>query len=86
MKNSKLTWSYDPALGTPHDWKRMMLQSREFGDKVALNLARRFGLLAYSEMVNSETTHLVCGQTKRTINLLKALLRGCWILTKVNFP
>ena len=39
MKNSKLTWSYDPALGTPHDWKRMMLQSGEFADKVALNLA-----------------------------------------------
>ena len=63
-----------------------MAQVEKADRDLAKEMARRFGLLAYSEMVNSETTHLVCGQTKRTINLLKALLRGCWILTKVNFP
>ena len=62
-----------------------MTQVEKADRDLAKEMARRFGLLAYSEMVNSETTHLVCGQTKRTINLLKALLRGCWILTKVNF-
>ena len=49
-------------------------------------MSRMFGVLGYSELVSSDTTHLVCGQNKRTVNLLKALLRGCWIITKVEFP
>ena len=40
-------------------------------------------MLGYRSSVTSETTHLVCGQNnKRTINTLKAMLRGCWILSK----
>ena len=49
---------------------------------LAQELSRRFGYLGYSGSVTSQTTHLVCGQNKRTINTLKAMLRGCWILSK----
>ena len=45
-------------------------------------MSARFGVLGYRDHINQETTHLVCGQTKRTVNLLKGLLRGCWILSR----
>ena len=48
---------------------------------LAQELTKRLGVLGYSKTVTSNTTHLVCGQKKRTINTLKAMLRGCWILS-----
>ena len=50
--------------------------------RLAQQLSQRFGGLGYRGTVTSETTHLVCGQNKRTINTLKAMLRGCWILSR----
>ena len=61
-----------------------MTQVEKADRELAKQMAERLGVLGYSETVDSDTTHLVCGQAKRTVNLLKALLRGCWILTKVN--
>ena len=61
-----------------------MTQVEKADRELAKQMAEMLGVLGYSETVDSDTTHLVCGQAKRTVNLLKALLRGCWILTKVN--
>lgn len=30
--------------------------------------------------VSPKTTHVVCGDEKRTINLLRGIAHGCWIL------
>ncbi|XP_034255908.1 uncharacterized protein LOC117653955 isoform X2 [Thrips palmi] len=30
--------------------------------------------------VSSRTTHVVCGESKRTINLLRGIAHGCWII------
>ena len=57
-----------------------MTQVEKADHELAKQMAEMLGVLGYSETVDSDTTHLVCGQA----NLLKALLRGCWILTKVN--
>ena len=59
-----------------------MTQMEKEDRSLAEELSRRFGVLGYRNTVTSETTHLVCGQNKRTINTLKAMLRGCWILTR----
>ncbi len=32
--------------------------------------------------VGPSTTHVICGEEKRTLNMLKAILRGCWILSR----
>lgn len=32
------------------------------------------------QKVSSQTTHVICGDEKRTVNLLKAIAHGCWIL------
>ena len=39
LKTRKLVWSNDPALGTPREWKTMMMEPGEFGDEAALTLA-----------------------------------------------
>ena len=31
-------------------------------------------------IVSPKTTHVVCGDEKRTINLLRGIAYGCWIL------
>lgn len=32
--------------------------------------------------VKYSTTHVICGEERRTLNMLRAILRGCWILNK----
>ena len=59
-----------------------MTQVEKEDRSLAQELTKRLGVLGYSKTVTSNTTHLVCGQKKRTINTLKAMLRGCWILSK----
>ena len=39
LKTKKLTWSGDPELGSPKEWRRNMLQLGVYGDEVALTLA-----------------------------------------------
>ena len=58
-----------------------MTQVEKEDRSLAQELTKRLGVLGYSKTVTSNTTHLVCGQKKRTINTLKAMLRGCWILS-----
>lgn len=35
-----------------------------------------------AQKVNSETTHVVFGDNRRTLNALRGMLRGCWIVSK----
>ena len=46
-------------------------------------LVKMFGVFTFSTSVTSNTSHVVSGEGKRTLNLLKGLLQGCWIVTKV---
>ena len=39
LKTKKLTWSDDPKLGSPKEWRRNMSQLGVYGDQVALTLA-----------------------------------------------
>lgn len=43
-------------------------------------IVRKLGGFFIEDEVTKSTTHLVAGEAKRTINLLRALARGCWIL------
>ena len=39
LKTGKLVWAFDPAVGTPSDWKRKMMKDGCWGDEVFLVLA-----------------------------------------------
>ena len=45
-------------------------------------LVKRFGSFGFHETISEKTTHVVCGDARRTINLVKGLVRGCWIISK----
>ena len=39
LRTGRLSWSFDPELGTLEDWKKRMLQDGTWGDEVFLVLA-----------------------------------------------
>ncbi|KAK5642659.1 hypothetical protein RI129_008826 [Pyrocoelia pectoralis] len=45
-----------------------------------IQIVRKLGVFFVEDEVSKKTTHLVVGESKRTINLLRAICRGCWIL------
>lgn len=45
-------------------------------------LVKKLGAFGFHETISEKTTHVVCGDARRTINLVKGLVRGCWILSK----
>ena len=45
-------------------------------------LVKKLGSFGFHETISEKTTHVVCGDARRTINLVKGLVRGCWILSK----
>ncbi|CAG9864508.1 unnamed protein product [Phyllotreta striolata] len=45
-------------------------------------VVRKLGRFAVEDEVSSRTTHLVVGEPKRTINMLRAITMGCWVLRK----
>ena len=44
-------------------------------------VVQKFGNFEYIHDVGSTTSHLVCGGNRRTLNVLRALARGCWIVS-----
>ncbi|XP_071523507.1 microcephalin-like isoform X2 [Panulirus ornatus] len=43
-------------------------------------IIKKLGSYEVTEQVNHSTTHVVCGEARRTLNLLFGIARGCWIL------
>jgi len=35
-----------------------------------------------TNIVNETTSHVICGEPRRTLNLLQCLARGVWLLSK----
>ena len=35
-----------------------------------------------AETVNETTTHVICGDSRRTLNVLQCVARGAWLLNK----
>lgn len=50
--------------------------------QVFAQIVSKLGGFFVENEVTKRTTHLICGGPIRTINLLRAIARGCWILRK----
>ena len=46
------------------------------------HLVKTLGAFDFHDAISERTTHVVCGDARRTMNLVKGLVRGCWILSK----
>ena len=45
-------------------------------------LVKQLGVYGYHDTITEKTTHVVTGSGKRTINLIKGMVLGCWIVTR----
>jgi len=45
------------------------------------SIVERLGRFNVTANVAHNTTHLVCGNPRRTVNILAGTLRGCWVLS-----
>eukprot|EP00096_Caligus_rogercresseyi_P011077 TRINITY_DN424_c0_g1_i4.p1 TRINITY_DN424_c0_g1~~TRINITY_DN424_c0_g1_i4.p1 ORF type:complete len:207 (+),score=77.45 TRINITY_DN424_c0_g1_i4:376-996(+) len=72
------------AQSTRH--KREIVCSSASNDDILIlkQIIPQFGFYL-SKSVSSRTTHVICcseGSTRRTLNVLRGILRGCWIVSK----
>ncbi|KAJ8954891.1 hypothetical protein NQ318_016830 [Aromia moschata] len=48
--------------------------------QVFYQIVKKLGGFVIEDEVSDKTTHLVAGEPKRTVNMLRAIARGCWIV------
>ncbi|KAL8590491.1 hypothetical protein ACOMHN_011704 [Nucella lapillus] len=46
-----------------------------------IGAVKRLGVFRLEDRVSKHTTHVVCGEARRTLNVLHALARGCWLVS-----
>ncbi|XP_076441368.1 uncharacterized protein LOC143280560 [Babylonia areolata] len=47
-----------------------------------IGAVKRLGVFRIEDKVSKHTTHVVCGEARRTLNVLNGLARGCWLISK----
>ena len=45
------------------------------------SIVKSLGGYDVSVEVNSKTTHVVCGDDRRTMNVLRGISTGCWVVS-----
>lgn len=45
-------------------------------------MVKKLGGFVIAENVNETTTHVICGEPRRTLNVLQCVARGAWLLNK----
>ncbi|KAL5020554.1 hypothetical protein ScPMuIL_003446 [Solemya velum] len=50
--------------------------------ELVISVVRKLGRFTITDMVCDHTTHLICGEARRTLNILYGLARGCWFVSK----
>ncbi|KAK7075440.1 BRCA1 associated RING domain 1, partial [Halocaridina rubra] len=50
--------------------------------KTLVPIIRKLGKYQIVKEVNDTTSHVVCGEERRTLNVLYGIARGAWILDK----
>ncbi|KAK4312922.1 hypothetical protein Pmani_015693 [Petrolisthes manimaculis] len=51
--------------------------------QTVVQIIKKLGGGKVSEVVGDETSHVVCGEERRTISFLMGIARGCWILSDI---
>jgi microcephalin len=64
------------------DLPGLVMTSVSRGDQeLVMSVVKRLGRFTVTDMVEDITTHVVCGRGRRTVNVLSATVRGCWVLS-----
>ncbi|KAL4236314.1 BRCA1 associated RING domain 1 [Mactra antiquata] len=49
---------------------------------VVISVVKKLGGFVIAENVNETTTHVICGEPRRTLNVIRCMARGAWLLSK----
>ena len=47
-----------------------------------ISVVKKLGGFVIAENVNETTTHVICGEPRRTLNVLQCIARGGWLLNQ----
>ena len=47
---------------------------------IVISTIRQLSGYVVIDSVNSTTTHVICGEQRRTLNVLYAIAYGCWLM------
>ncbi|XP_013779283.1 microcephalin-like [Limulus polyphemus] len=62
--------------------RTLVMTSVKLSDQEAIYaIATKLGGFVIRSNVGEDTTHIICGESRRTINILFGLAQGCWILS-----
>ncbi|GFO36633.1 microcephalin-like [Plakobranchus ocellatus] len=50
--------------------------------ELVYSVLKKFGVLHLTNSVEASSTHVVCGEPRRPLNLLRAIAQECWVLSK----
>ncbi|XP_071807312.1 microcephalin-like isoform X2 [Asterias amurensis] len=60
----------------------LVMTSIHGGDQdLVLSVVKKLKGFSVEERVSTTTTHIVCGENRRTLNVLRGIARGCWFLS-----
>ena len=49
---------------------------------MVISVVKKLGGFVIAENVNETTSHVICGEPRRTLNVLQCVARGAWLLNK----
>lgn len=83
-KRASTTWieNCDYSLSKSNDKRPSIVMTNvQLGDREAIcGIVSKLGRFQVEDNVTERTTHVICGEKLRTLNLLFAMAQGCWIL------
>lgn len=50
--------------------------------EVIIQAVKKLGVFRIEDKVSKDTTHVVYGEARRTLNVLHGMARGCWIVSR----
>ncbi|XP_069126699.1 LOW QUALITY PROTEIN: microcephalin-like [Argopecten irradians] len=65
---------------SPHRPSVVMTSLHSHEQDTVISIVKMIGHFVISDNVSDTTSHVICGGPRRTLNLLYAVSRGCWIL------
>ncbi|XP_048582540.1 microcephalin isoform X2 [Nematostella vectensis] len=62
--------------------RSMVLTSMHFGEQdIVVSVVRKLGGFYIADKAGANTTHVIAGSPRRTLNVLRAIAQGCWLVS-----
>ncbi|ELU07307.1 hypothetical protein CAPTEDRAFT_222250 [Capitella teleta] len=84
-KKKKNTWKevyLEDDSSHPKPLRSLVTTSLHFDDQYMVrSVVSKLGTFRVEEDVSADTTHVICGSNRRTLNVLHGIAHGCWLVS-----